>query len=69
MGTRNEELKRNRDIAETLVKQDRIMDELKDIRREMLVDRKGREEYEYEDTIEDSDIDLSDIPEKEVDDA
>ena len=49
---------------------DSVVDELKDIGRELLLQRKGQEEFIYGEEIEDTDletVDLDDVPEKEVD--
>ena len=68
--TRNEQLKMLNDIAKNLAKQDLIMEELKDIRREQLILRRLVEGTIVGGSAEDSEeVDLDDVPIKEVDDV
>ena len=47
---------------------DSVVNELKDIGRELLIQRKGQEAGIYGEPVEEmEDVDLEDIPEKEVD--
>ena len=66
MGTRKEEVKRNSDIAQSLVQQDLIMEELRDIRREQILLRKGAEAGIYGEEVADmEDVDMDEVPAKE----
>ena len=65
--TRDEQLKMLSDIANSLVQQDLIRDELKDIRREQLIYRRLMEGLGFGESAEESeDVELEDIPPKEV---
>lgn len=46
---------------------DSVVEELKDIGRELLIQRKAKEAFDYGEEVEDNeDVDLDDVPEKEV---
>jgi len=45
---------------------DSVVDELKDIGRELLIHRRADEEFVYGEEAEDSEVDLEDVPPKEV---
>ena len=58
------EVKLTSDVGNTF---DNVVDELKDISRELLIARKGQEAFVYGEEVEDSEeVDLSEVPEKEV---
>jgi len=71
--TRKEQVQMLSDIANAIVKQDLILkmlsDGFSDISREILILRRAKETFDYGEVIEESDdVDLDDVPPKEVED-
>ena len=67
MGTRQEELDRIAREKLVLTNQDKLKDEVKDLRREVLILRKGQELDVYGEEVEENE-DVEGIPDKEVED-
>jgi len=67
MGTRQEELDQIQREKDILANQDKLKDELKDLRREVLILRKGKEVFDWEDEVEENE-DVDGIPVKRVED-
>lgn len=69
MGTRNEYLLELARLKSIMDNQDKIMEELKDVRREQILLRKGHEAFDWEAEVEDNeDVDLDDVPHNSVED-
>jgi len=71
--TRKEQVQMLSDISNAIVKQDLILkmlsDGFSDISREILILRRAKETFDYGEVIEESDdVDLDDVPPKEVED-